>query len=597
MNETHVRQIIDKLLALSFNWEVIKEIFKETLALHIHANKLPLNAPYLKASLDYKAIFNFDKVLEKTLHASIQAENAKSEQNSDSELQNETERLEEQFYSSMDLKNPDQMFKSMMLKQQQPNAGNESGNLKQKQMTYQEYIAQSISKLNDKSNLRPIIIDGNDVGLSNKQVFAFSRIKKVCDYFEKRNHQIYVLLPNWRKEQIMQNNIISSMGSGGGGGQSNNSNHQSTQISPVSTNSMDQEALVEMENKGLIHFTPSKRVGSKHIKCDDDNAILQLAVVKSGIIVSNDNFKRYLNHNDDFKHVILERVLMYSFIDDTFMPVDDPLGKNGPSLDNFLRFESLSNQQYLKRCPYRKRCTYGSKCKFWHPERDPSGQAGGVGGASSQFKTAFQTVLDRSLESRAKFEQQILNKPNNNESQPNNDFLYTNNKSQTQSFQQTFFNNQTIEIEAKKMGPESNSAKLFSPSNQLNKFNQHQKSPYPDWTTNSGPNMMSSFNPITYTSPFNSAVTLLAQQTSHEIEGNVLKSSKVDMSGNGSNHVHISPTRNGNEKPAPPSIRTKLEKILSKAEIEPFLEKYKEESDENKLIFLAHSMKFDLLDF
>jgi ribonuclease ZC3H12 len=91
--------------------------------------------------------------------------------------------------------------------------------------------------------------------------------------------------------------------------------------------------------------------------------------VSGGVIISNNNFKKYLNHNDEFKLVIEERVLMYSFIDETFMPDENPLGKNGPSLENFLRIEQSMNSSYFKKCPYKKKCTYGAKCKFLHPER------------------------------------------------------------------------------------------------------------------------------------------------------------------------------------------------------------------------------------
>ncbi len=157
-----------------------------------------------------------------------------------------------------------------------------------------------------------------------------------------------------------------------------------------------------MEQKNQVYYTPSKRVGAKRIVCDDDSYMLKLAVAKMAIIVSNDNFKRFLNHSDDFKLVIEERVLMYSFIDGTFMPAEDPLGKSGPSLDNFLRFESFVNQQYMKRCPYRKKCTYGSKCKFWHPER-------GLHQGNQLFKTAHQSVLDEAQEQKMRLEI-ILNK-------------------------------------------------------------------------------------------------------------------------------------------------------------------------------------------
>ncbi len=52
-----------------------------------------------------------------------------------------------------------------------------------------------------------------------------------------------------------------------------------------------------------------------------------------------------------------------------FMPPDDPLGKHGPTLDNFLRKEPKVLVSMAPVCPYGKKCTYGNKCKYSHPER------------------------------------------------------------------------------------------------------------------------------------------------------------------------------------------------------------------------------------
>lgn len=51
------------------------------------------------------------------------------------------------------------------------------------------------------------------------------------------------------------------------------------------------------------------------------------------------------------------------------MPPEDPLGRRGPSLDNFLRKEPSPNDPCPPVCPYNKKCTYGNKCKYYHPER------------------------------------------------------------------------------------------------------------------------------------------------------------------------------------------------------------------------------------
>lgn len=66
----------------------------------------------------------------------------------------------------------------------------------------------------------------------------------------------------------------------------------------------------------------------------------QLAVEIDGIVVSNDNYRDLTAEHPDFKRLVNERLLMYSFVSDRFMPPDDPLGRSGPTLDNFLRVHS-----------------------------------------------------------------------------------------------------------------------------------------------------------------------------------------------------------------------------------------------------------------
>jgi len=443
LTDTYIKSLIDKAITLGIVWEVIKETLGRFLLNIINNNSLDLEVN----GINYSRLIDEEKFFEQLILYSIQVENSNSNkqqhgssknefgddynENDDEDYEPTNETVEQPSLANENEFELAHQFNRISMNNDSSKAINRppviSSNLntmaaavakkqvnmqqqmpltaQQKIQQEQDFITQSINRINDKSNLRPIIVDSNDVALSshsNKQVFLFSRIKQVVDYFEKRNHQIYVILSSWRKEQIMSSPLSNSASPASTPVQ--NVPQQTSSQTPAQQQPLtpDQLALIEMEQKNQVYYTPSKRVGAKRIVCDDDSYMLKLSVAKMGIIVSNDNFKRFLNHSEDFKLVIEERVLMYSFIDNTFMPAEDPLGKNGPSLDNFLRFESFVNQQYMKRCPYRKKCTYGSKCKFWHPER-------GLHQGNQLFKTAHQSVLDEAQEQKMRLEI-ILNK-------------------------------------------------------------------------------------------------------------------------------------------------------------------------------------------
>jgi len=225
----------------------------------------------------------------------------------------------------------------------------------------QEVVNQMKEEFNDKKNLRPIVIDGNDVALSRSdQYYSIQRIRSVAEYFEKRAHQIYLVIPLSRKEAIV-------------------GKHE------------DKELLDEMQRRGIeLVVALSKDVGSRKIVCDDDILILKTADIKNAVVVSNDNFKKFI---PDYKEIIEERVLMYTFIDDNFVPADDPLGKGGPTLDAFIRFKWF-NEKFLIPCPFGKKCTFGLKCKYIHAERGTHQQA---------FKTAHQNVLETQARERELF--------------------------------------------------------------------------------------------------------------------------------------------------------------------------------------------------
>lgn len=196
---------------------------------------------------------------------------------------------------------------------------------------------------NTETELRTIVIDGSNVAMShgNKEVFSCRGIQLAVNFFLDRGHDtIFVFVPSWRKEQPRPDTPIT-----------------------------DQHILTELEKQKIVVFTPSRRVGRKRVVCYDDRFIVKLAYESDGVIVSNDTYRDLQGERPEWKKCIEERLLMYSFVNDKFMPPDDPLGRHGPCLDNFLRKKPLPTEQKRQLCPYDKKCTYGLKCKFYHPER------------------------------------------------------------------------------------------------------------------------------------------------------------------------------------------------------------------------------------
>lgn len=217
----------------------------------------------------------------------------------------------------------------------------------------------------DQDNLRPIVVDGSNVAMShgNKEVFSCQGIQLAVDWFlERGHHDITVFVPAWRKEQ-------------------------SRPDAPIT----DQEILRRLEKEKILVFTPSRRVQGRRVVCYDDRFIVKLAYESDGIIVSNDNYRDLANEKPEWKKFIDERLLMYSFVNDKFMPPDDPLGRHGPSLDNFLRKRPVMPEQKKQPCPYGKKCTYGHKCKYYHPERGAQPQRAVADELRASAKTCVAT--------------------------------------------------------------------------------------------------------------------------------------------------------------------------------------------------------------
>ncbi|PSN46464.1 hypothetical protein C0J52_06889 [Blattella germanica] len=155
--------------------------------------------------------------------------------------------------------------------------------------------------------LRPIVIDGSNVALghSNGAYFSCKGLLFCIQYFLNRNHNVLAFVPKFRK---------------------------------TSGSTRDPHILDTLEKQGLVSFTPSRRIGNQLIVPYDDRYIVQYAAEKGGIIVSTDNYRDLVNENLLWKETIEKRLLMFTWAGDVLMFPQDPLGRHGPRLEEFLRF-------------------------------------------------------------------------------------------------------------------------------------------------------------------------------------------------------------------------------------------------------------------
>ncbi|XP_034734035.1 NEDD4-binding protein 1 [Etheostoma cragini] len=159
-----------------------------------------------------------------------------------------------------------------------------------------------------RQELRHIIIDGSNVAMAHglHRFFSCRGIALAVETFWRRGHrEITVFVPQWRQKRDRL--------------------------------TTEQHFLNQLEDLRLLSFTPSREVCGQRISSHDDRFLLHLAEKTGGIIVTNDNLRDFVSTSDTWRRIIQERLLQFTFVEDHFMIPDDPLGKNGPHLDLFLR--------------------------------------------------------------------------------------------------------------------------------------------------------------------------------------------------------------------------------------------------------------------
>lgn len=164
----------------------------------------------------------------------------------------------------------------------------------------------SIQRIN-RIGLREIVIDGSNVaiGHSNNRFFSVKGLQIAIEYFVKKGHKVTAFVPQYRKKY---------------------------------KETSDCKLLNKLADKGYVVFTPSREVNGRRITPYDDRYIIQYAAACEGIVVSSDNYRDLLTEKPEWRQTIEKRLLMPTWVGDVLMFPQDPLGRNGPSLDCFLRF-------------------------------------------------------------------------------------------------------------------------------------------------------------------------------------------------------------------------------------------------------------------
>ncbi|GAA6085599.1 protein KHNYN [Tachysurus ichikawai] len=159
--------------------------------------------------------------------------------------------------------------------------------------------------------LRQIIIDGSNVAMTHGLGIFFScrGIALAVEYFWNQGHRkITALVPQWRQKKDPK--------------------------------IKEQHFMAQLQDLGLLSFTPSREFKGQRINSYDDRFMLHLARQTDGVIVTNDNMRDLVDESFGWKEIIKTRLLQYVFAGDLFMVPDDPLGRSGPHIKDFLRSQN-----------------------------------------------------------------------------------------------------------------------------------------------------------------------------------------------------------------------------------------------------------------
>ncbi|XP_004390594.1 protein NYNRIN [Trichechus manatus latirostris] len=151
--------------------------------------------------------------------------------------------------------------------------------------------------------LRRVVIDGSSVAMVHglQHFFSCRGIAMAVQFFWNRGHrEVTVFVPTW---QLKKNRRV-----------------------------RESHFLTKMHSLKMLSITPSQLENGKKITTYDYRFMVKLAEETDGIIVTNEQIHILMN-----KLMVKDRLLPFTFAGNLFMVPDDPLGRDGPTLDEFLK--------------------------------------------------------------------------------------------------------------------------------------------------------------------------------------------------------------------------------------------------------------------
>jgi len=164
-------------------------------------------------------------------------------------------------------------------------------------------VIQAVQEPLFKTGLRPIVIDGSNVAVQHSIAvgrgtrFSSQGIKICVEFFQNRGHEVTVFVPQYRTKSGMAD---------------------------------DRHLLDRLYQAGTLAFTPSASY--------DDRYVLQYAQTCGGIVVSNDQYNDIKNESPELYYIATKKKLGFTWAKNTLMFPQDPMGRDGPTLDKFLSF-------------------------------------------------------------------------------------------------------------------------------------------------------------------------------------------------------------------------------------------------------------------